>query len=938
MEERLLAAPLLRTKLYIPPLRPHLVSRPRLIRWLDEGLRMGRRWTLVSAPAGFGKTTLVSAWLQPPSTPDAADRSASQARAFAWLSLDAGDNDLARFFTYLVAALQKAGEGVGQSVQNMLEAPQLPPAESLLTALINDIAAAAFPLLLVMDDYHTITELAVHEAVEFLLERLPPQVHVAIITRHDPPLALSRFRGRGQVTEVRQGDLRFTPEEAATFLNQSMNLGLSASEIAALEGRTEGWIAGLQLAALSMQGRDAESTAQFIAGFSGRYHFILDYLTDEVLRRQPEPVQRFLLQTCILERMCGPLCDAVMDSETEQRAPSVAPLPSPPSDLDSPLLGQSILEHLQHANLFLVPLDDERKWYRYHHLFAELLRGRLQESQPHQVPELHRRAATWFEQNGLDLEAIHHALATKDFMLAADVIGRAINKISAWSRTDVATLLGWLTALPDDVMRSRPWLRLYHSRMLFATGQWEVTKQILQELEQWLQDNPTVPDTEDVSRLVIADWASYAVVRGEIRQAADFAHRLLARIPKDDAIGQIRGISILGMAHSRAGDVSKAHRAFSQAIDIALAADMGFIAVPFLCNLVDIQIAQGQLGRAIQTSERAMQQGIVDGVRLPVVGFVGLGLGKILYERNDLRAAEGHLLDGIELLSRGGIGEVFGNMHAVLAQVKQAQGDDEGAQTVSQKAVQIAQRGNIPRLVILTSAYQARVWLTQGKLDLAARWAHDYRGIGATEYLREFEDLTLARVLLAQGEPDETLTLLEAMLIPAEAARRMGCVIEILALRALAFQALGDMSRALDALGQALKLAQPEGYVRVFLDEGEPMATLLRQAASRGIVPEYASRLLAAFETPARDERPEVGETSSPVVRPSLLVEPLTDREIEVLLLLAEGFSNSEIAQQLFISLPTVKSHTRNIYGKLGVHSRKQAVAQARTLGILPPL
>ncbi len=901
-----MSTPLLTTKLYIPPFRPEWVPRPHLVERLNAGLGpsalgFARKLTLVSAPAGSGKTTLITTWLsgfrlEAPGT--------SIESQVAWLSLDETDNDPLRFFTYVVAALRTVDPQIGGDAQRLLESAQSSSFEPLITTLINDVAGEASPLILVLDDYHAITELVIHEAIGFLLDRQPPHMHLVITTRHDPPLPLSRLRGRGQMTEIRQDDLRFTPEEAAAFLNRSMGLRLTPSEISALEEHTEGWITGLQLAALSMQGRDRAGITQFIADFSGRYHYILEYLTDEVLQRQSQPAQTFLLQTAILHRMCGSLCDAVLDN-TE-----LAP-------------GKQMLEQIEAANLFAVPLDDEREWYRYHHLFVELLRARLQETQPDRIPELHRRAAAWYEQGQFSSEAVHHALATQDSVLAAGVIERAIMQIATWSRANIAMIQRWLNALPDEAVRPRPWLRLFIARILYVSGQPELASQTLQALEAWLQDHPSDPDAARILGLAVVDRASYAVVLGNVQQAKALVSQTLAHVPKDDPIARFRTPAILGMAHFRAGEVSEAHRAFSQASEIALAAGLSFAAVPFLCNLAEIEIAQGQLRQAKRTCDQAGQLAVVDGVPASVAGFVGLETSKILYEWNDLHAAERHLLEGLELLSQSGISESFGSGHTVLARLKQALGDHEGAREAARQAVQIAQRDNIPRLVVLTSAYQARVWLAQGRLDLAARWAHDYRQVGETEYLREFEDLTLARVLLAEGQCAEALALLDARLAPAQSAGRTGAVIEILALRALALPA---PDQALDALQQALRLAGPEGYVRLFVDAGEPMRALLKEAAARGVAPQYVSRLLAAF-----GPSEEVGGRA-----PQPLVEPLTERELEVLHLLAEDLSNREVGQRLFISLPTVKSHTRNIYGKLGVSGRKEAVAHARALGILP--
>jgi len=889
--------PILETKLYVAPLRRETVPRPALIARLNAGLE--RKLTLVSAPAGSGKSTLVSAWLH------------GSERPSTWLSLDEGDNEPLRFFAHLAAALNKVVGGIEQGVLRLLEASPSPRTEALVETLINDIAGDAEPFVLVLDDYHTIHELAIHDALGFFLDRQPPEIHLVILTRHDPPLPLARLRGRGQMTEIRQEDLRFSHDEAASFLRQAMGLQLSDDEIGALEERTEGWITGLQLAALSMQGRDRESVARFIEGFSGRHHFVLDYLTDEVLRRQPERLQQFLLHTSALERMSGPLCDAILDV----------------ADWDAP--SRETLQQLDAANLFVVPLDDEREWYRYHQLFAELLRARLQETDAAHLPELHRRAAGWYEAQGWGSEAVHHALATGDHELAADVIQRQIMKLSTWSRLDVSMLLRWLGALPEGVLRSRPWLWLFSFRARYSAGQVVDSVQELDELDQALQANPSLPDAERVLRLVAADRASLAAVRGDVRQAVEFAEKQLKQLSEDDTLGRTRAMAVLGMAHFRGGEMDRAREAFTEAIELAQKAGMAIAAIPFFCNVAEVEIAQGKLRQARRSCEQALQAGTVAGKLMATAGFVGLVLGEILYEQNDLRAAERQLVNGLALLSQGGIGEHFGNMHAVLALVKQAQGDSEAAQAEIEWAAQIVEGGSIPRLSTVLSAYQARIWLAQGKLELAVRWAQDYQQLGETEYLREFEDLTLARVLLADERPDEALALLAGMLASAQAGGRLGRVIEIQALRGLALQEVGKREEALAALQAALAPAKPEGYVRVFVDSGEPMRALLKRAAQRGIEPGYVAYLLASFDAPARaaDEEPLVEQP---------LVEPLSERELEVLELLSEGLSNREIGGRLYISLPTVKSHTRNIYGKLGVHSRREAVARARALGMLP--
>jgi len=893
---------LLTTKLYIPPLRPELVPRPRLVERLDAGLH--NKLTLISAPAGFGKTTLANAWLR------------STGRPVTWLSLDEGDNDLGRFLHYLVAALQRIDGGLGQAARRLLEAPQPPPAELLLTELINDVAARPAPFVLVLDDYHAITELGVHEALSFLLDRQPPQMHLVILSRQDPPVPLSRLRGRGQVTEIRHGDLCFTVEEATRFLNQAMGLDLEASEVAALEAQTEGWIAGLQMAAVALQprpaGREAGRVARFLDGFAGQRHFILDYLADEVLERQPEPVHRFLLQTSILKRMCGPLCDAVLGRAADEEGPLLS--------------SREILEHLQRANLFVVPLDDEGQWVRYHRLFAELLRARLQERAPDRVAGLHLRAARWHEQNELLAEAVYHALQMPDSDLAAGIIERAIPRVRQWSGVDVALFQEWLRALPEEVLRARPRLRLFGSRVLYVMGQRERTERILGELEASLAEPSSIPEAKEILGAVLADRASYAAVRGDVRQAIELTDRALAHLP-EGAMMHMRLSVALGMAHLRAGHVVEASRALREAIAAAEAADLGFVSAPVFCNLAEVQIVQGQLRQAAETCRQALDLAIVDGTPTAMAGFPGLELGRILYEQNDLPAAERYVSESLELLGRSGTTDSFGIGHALLARIRQARGDGDGAAAAIRRAVQIAQGFDLRRVSTLIEAHQARIWLAQRRLEPAARWAWDYGRLGETEYLREFEELTVVRALLAQDRPAEALAMLDRLLPPAEAAGRMGTAVEILALRALALQGLAQGDQALQMLERALHLAEPEGYVRLFVDEGEPMVQLLRRAAGPGIAPRYAAQLLAVL-CPPTAERPGVDMSS--------LIEPLSGREIEVLHLLAAGLANPEIAQRLFVSLPTVKTHTRNIYGKLGVHTRKEAVARARMLGILP--
>jgi LuxR family maltose regulon positive regulatory protein len=893
---------LLATKLYAPPARPpgRMVSRPRLLEQLDQGL--AGRLILVSAPAGFGKTTVLSEWI--------ADRELR----VAWVSLDGGDSDPVCFGRYIVAALQAVAPQVGKVAADWLRAPQPPPLESVLTLLINDLCLVSEELVLVLDDYHTLDAGAVHQAVAFLLDRLPPSLHLVIATRADPPLPLSRWRSRGQMAEVRADDLRFTSEETREFFGRVMGLGLSSDEIATLEECTEGWIVGLQMAALSLRGR--ENASAFVQAFSGSHRYVLDYLVAEVIDSQLSQVQQFLLQTSILDRLSGPLCEAI----TGQGG------------------GQSMLERLESANLFLVPLDDERRWYRYHHLFAELLCARLQQAQPDIVATLHLRAAKWHRHNGSATEAVHHALAAGEFTLAANWIESALRMGTAWSGEGISSILAWLKRLPDQVVYDRPWLRFYALRAAYAAGQFDQAERLLQGLIDSVEANPSsVPDSNRLLGAILETRASHAMVQGYVRRAIDLAHQSLACLPEDCLLARAIATYVLGLAHALAGDVVEASQVFRQAMAIALASKSCSAMVTVAWVLADTQIVQGQLRQAVQTCNKAIHSGTIGGLRVPASGLAGLSLAEIFRERNELQEAEHCLMESLELLRQGQVTDNFGLGHALLACIKQALGNTAEAQAAIEHAVQIAEESKIARVLVQTSAHQVRIWLRQGELSLAAHWADGYNQVGATEYLREFEDLTLARVLIAGGKLDEAVSILSQLAEAAEAAGRNGRLIEILAILALALHQQNRTAQAIVALEKSFALAEPEGYMRVFLDEGASMAMLLRQAARRGIAPSYVSKLLTAFEEEQKSlEKEREAVPPVPSLHRSLtLVEPLSDRELEVLRLVADGLSNQEVADALILAVGTVKAHVHTIYGKLGVQSRTQAIARAKELHLL---
>jgi LuxR family maltose regulon positive regulatory protein len=882
-----------------------LVPRPHLIRQLEEGLHLGRRMTLISAPAGFGKTTLLSDWIQ------------QTARPAAWLSLDEGDNDLARFLAYLIAALQRIDPDVGQTARAMLQAPRgASRLEPPLTSLINDIVATAEPLLLVLDDYHVIEASPIHKAVSFLLDHLPPLpqgMHLVIATRADPPLPLARLRGRGQMTELHAADLRFTPGEAEAYFNETMALALSVEHVAALEQRTEGWIVGLQLAALSLQGQ--ENVAGFIQAFSGNQRYVLDYLTEEVLNRQPEEIQAFLLQTAILDRLTGSLCDAVRFGDTETPNRSEGAASSTGTAVTRGAESQQVLELLEASNLFLVPLDEERCWYRYHHLFADILRQRLEREQADLVPELHRRASAWYEREGLITEAVGHALTCGDFERAAYLILEA--GWATFTRGEMRTILGWIAVLPDDIVRANPQLGVLHAWAMAKSGDLDGAERRLRQL-----------DGNRLHGEATAVRAYIAGVRGDLPQAVGLSQQSLALLPGENLVVRAIVAQNLGVAYHWRGDPTAAIRALTEAVMLSRAADQSFQTLTAMAILGRAYEMQAALHQAMDTYQEALELGRgADRRPAPFACMAYVGMAGVLYEWNDLDAAKQHALEGVKLGKLGGFiaYQIFG--HALLARVCEAQGDRDGALENIEHAERLGQGSDYALVTALATELRVRLWLAQGNLLAAARWAQGRQLQPADELdaASEIEQTAVARTLVVQDRLSDALSLLASLLQRAQGAGRTAHVIKVRALQAFAFQELGDVAQALSALKRALSLAEPEGYVRTFVDEGEPMARLLRHALAEGIAPGYVSRLLAAFgQSPS---------TASPAVQ--RLAEPLTERELEVLRLIAGGLSNREIAQQLVVAVSTVKTHINHLYGKLEVKNRTQAVARARELGLL---
>jgi LuxR family maltose regulon positive regulatory protein len=908
---------------------------------------MHRKLTLISAPAGFGKTTLVSEWVANLRLKAADDVSPSN--AVAWLSLDGGDNDIIRFLTYVISALQtietrqELAVNIGKWTLSTLRSPQPPPTEGILTATINEIAALPDRIILVLDDYHLIDVQPIHDALAFLLRHMPPNMHLVIITRVDPPLPLARLRARGHLMELRAADLRFAPSETSDFFNRVMGLALSVEDVAALDRRTEGWIAGLQLAALALQGplakqgvlsmRERKDVTGFIQSFTGSHHYVLDYLVEEVLEQQSENVQAFLLQTAILDRLTGSLCDTVC---------SIVPASGQHN-------GQMTLERLAQSNLFIIALDDERRWYRYHHLFADLLRQRLRQKQPDLIPTLHIRVSAWYEQNGFVDEAIEHALRAEDFERAIVLIEGVAEAV--WMQARHTKLRRWLDRVPLESVFSRPQLCIFHAWSLFATGKPDAAEQSLQAAEKALAPNTGgTPETLPIERVpqsstdrmtlqgrIAATRAFLAFFRGDVPGIIQFSRQAIEYLPKQDLLWRRTAIITLGDAHIVKGEITEAYQVQLEALEASKAIGNIYMILMTHLKLATTMREQGRLEQVIEICQQQIQFANEHGLsQTAAVGWALAIWSEVLAEIDDLDSAIHQAKKGVELTRHGGDVAILGWSYLCLTRILFTSGDMTGAEAAIQEMAHIARETDVPPWIMnIIATWQVRIWLAQDNLNIATQWMQE-RGlsVGKTPtllYDMEY-GIVSARILMAQGRLDEALSLLQRLLETAETGGRTSKVIEILILQALSFQAKDAAARALSTLEDALVLAEPDGFIRTFVDEGPSMARLLYEALSRGIAPDYIRRLLSAF--PAAEP---ASPPSSAVHRPSSdLFEPLSDREMEVLHLIAEGLTNREIATQLFLSPHTIKTHTRNIYGKLDVHSRTQAVARAQALGLLP--
>jgi LuxR family transcriptional regulator, maltose regulon positive regulatory protein len=915
---------LLETKLFIPTTRPKRVYRSHLIEKLNEGLH--RKLTFISAPAGFGKTTLVTDWLLEKKN------DAISPIGIAWFSIEASDNDPIRFLTYLSAALNRVTgieTPLGEGVLSMLQSPQPLPIESILKLLINEISSISEKIILVLDDYHLIETPPIHKALTFLFNNQPQNLHIVITTRKDPFLPLSRLRAKDQLTELRAADLRFASSEAIAFLNRVMDLSLSEEDATALEIRTEGWITGLQLAAISLQGQ--EDTSKLIQLFSGSNRLVLDYLIEEVLNHQPKTIQTFLLKTSILNRFTGSLCDALTGQEN----------------------GHETLEMLERENLFIIPLDDERNWYRYHHLFADLLRKRLGQRYPKEVTDLQVRAGEWHEENGLDEEAIGYAFGAADSKRAARLIEKNIDAL--WLLGQHGKLRSWLIQLPDEYVSSKPNLYIFRALYYATSGQQEAAEIDLQSVEKVIesvaeplssQNEAVTLSDPDKKRLRGSLYAvkAFMVVYSQknVPDIIMYSRKALENLSEQDLAMRTIAAIALGDTYASQGDMNAAHQAQLNALDIITSTGNVYFLIVANLKLAVILRQQGKLKRTAEICSNQMDMARRN--RLSRAGIVGWLLsiwGEVLAEMNDMDQALILVKKGLGLRAHNGDVAMDCWCHLCQIRVMYSRGDLDGIEESIQSMAQNGRESSFPPWYTAhLLAWQTRIWLAQDNIEVATHWAQKRELVtdGGLKLPRDldysslFEYVAFSRVLLAQGQVDDVSGLLPVLLDAAEIKGQTSRAIEVVLLQALAFQAKGEIDKAIILLEKAISIAKPKGFFRIFVDEGPQMARLLLEALTRDISRDYVRKLLAAFPSEAPKQTPALKQQDAD----SEWVEPLSDREIEVLQLIGEGLSNKEIANRLFLAQSTVKVHTRNIYNKLGIHNRINAVTKAKALGILP--
>jgi LuxR family maltose regulon positive regulatory protein len=891
---------LLTTKLFLPPTRPEIISRPRLIERLHQGTT--RQLTLISAPPGFGKSTLISAWASTVEKP------------VAWLSLDENDNNLKRFLTYLIAAFQVIDGSIGEGILPSLESSENMPMETLVSLLINEISVSDHDFYIVIDDYHLVTTESIYKAIDFLLDHLPPNTHLVMSGRVDPPISISRLRARGQMTEIRLNDLRFTESEVTSLLNDLNRLNLSAEDILALLSRTEGWITGLQLAAISMQGR--EDIHEFVTAFSGSHHYIIDYLVDEVLARQPEDMQSFLIQTSILERFSSALCDAVLEISNSREC----------------------LQELYNANMFLIPLDDEHTWYRYHHLFADFLKQRLREKDPSVIPSLHRRASWWLEQSNLINEAINHSMGGEEYQRAAQLIESIGPDMMMQNEFD--QLGKWLDTMPLELVVSWPWLCVIRAWMNHRWARLDESEKYVQYAEKALEDD-TIPEhvggVNVIRGQAAAIRALIAFNKTRIPQAIEFANQALRFLP-DGHFNRAAALLALGMAKGVNGEFREANQVLIEAYRDSLGVGNRILAQNVLLEKAGLLVKQGRLYQALETYKESVQFTYSKTeIKIPHASCASISMGDIYREWNELDAALAHVKEGIEIGLQSQMVDAIAMGYAVMARIYLAMEDLESAVEASLIAGRYARE--LPDLepITITGILNSEAWVnfSQNKFDEAANLYIENNpcDINDLNCHGEFEQIIWTRILLYRGRANRQLQdlldakdLINQMLAMTNDLGLVSKTIELLVLNSLVLTEVGKKDEAVDTLEKALLLAEPGNYIRIFIDEGEPIQELLNQVTANKGLNDYVSRLLAAFNQDAEGNK---------LAAPQELVEPLSERELEVLKLLSTDLSGPAIARKLMVSINTVRTHTQNIYTKLGVNKRRSAIREAKKLNLI---
>jgi len=924
--------PLLKTKLYIPPPRPYFVSRPWLTEMLDQGLRPGHKLSLISTPAGYGKTTLLVEWIH---------NVIQNGVNAVWLSLDKGDNDPFRFWCYVLTALNKIPQlqqtDIGESALAMLQSHQPPPIDSVLIGLINEIARIPEPMVLVMDDLHLVIESVIHAQLTTLLEHLRSDtggLHLVIATRRDPPWPMARLRAKGELLEIRTQDLRFTQDESAQFLTQAIGFELSPENISALDERTEGWIAGLQMAALSIKER--QDLSRFVASFTGSHRFILDYLVEEVIDRQPPDIQEFLLKTSILERMSAPLCEVVVHAERKETLPAADTL----REAAGPDY-QAILTYLEQRNLFLTPLDDKRRWYRYHHLFADLLRNRLKKIYPGEVRDLHRRASAWYEDNNWVTEAVKHALEAEDTARVARLVEQ--NAFSMLDRGEMSTLLGWLEMIPVDIRRARPWMGLAHAWVLVYDGQLEGTEEELQRVEKALTVLGSV-EQERAAGHISAIRAYAAWIRGDGEKAEYFARQALTQLPEEElTVRALTGTTLAG-ALMQCDDLDGASQLQGDAILRSQASGNTHVYMLSVSMFAFLLIQQGRMYEAEALCRQALasaaEQAGRRGGQSPAIAQVYAMLSAVRQARNELESAVSLAQKGLDLSKRWTQADTLTVNYVYLADALIAAGDLVGASDAVQGCKQLGYVSSWFDAIV--GRQEATLMLAIGDIPAAVRWA-EQRGMDYQDPIpqpRRSAYRVFARILVAQGKLDEASLLLDRLIEANERTGAFGSLVRVLTIKALVMDKLGNEIDALAVLDRALGLAEPERIMRPFLGVGEEMVPMLQKAAARRTTPKYTRELLLLLKADSglaealNDRDRGTGEDVSMDAQ-EWPVESLTKREMEVLRLLNTRLSVPEIAREMYVAPSTIRTHIRNIYSKLDVHSRFELVHRAKDLGLI---